>query len=90
MRGCAVEQHCNGVVLRFVLRAGNQVKKKCPCQVCYKELFSVPGDCHEMVLPPAIREQIMHKVMQCFFSSFKAIYEYFGYFSGTLFSAWRQ
>lgn len=40
-----------------------------------------------MVLPPAVREQITHKVLQCFSLLFKEIFKYF---NGTLFNAWRQ
>lgn len=29
----------------------------------YNELFSVSGGCYEMVLPPPLREQIVHKVL---------------------------
>lgn len=42
----------------------------------YNELFSVSGGCYEMVLPPPLREQIVHKVLQCFSLLSKEIYKY--------------
>lgn len=56
----------------------------------YNELSSVSGGCYEMVLPPALKEQIVHKVLLCFSLLSKGIYKYLKSFNCTLFNAWWQ
>lgn len=84
MGGCTVEEHCNGVVLGPFLGCA-EVWESDKEASSLSGLLQSPGGCHEMILHPATKKQIMHKVQQSFSLFFKELYKYF---NNTLFNAW--